>query len=207
MPPPCRSAGAARAPRNRSPQSRGPPTAAPRLHPAGAPHQPADGRLSELRLGPTAARLLSDADIAALFRRMFDLPPNSVPIVLNVDGSGTDSERPSTSSGHGPAEDDGHQAMMRQAISFAVRAVLIAAGRTPDPYLGGAYQGGQVFLTPAPGPRLYMRDHLNGRLESIALLATAPTQVDDYVNREATVRQSPTRGRPPGRRSGARARR
>ena len=69
MPPPCRSAGAARAPRNRSPQSRGPPTAAPRLHPAGAPHQPADGRLSELRLGPAAARLLTDADIAALFRR------------------------------------------------------------------------------------------------------------------------------------------
>ena len=32
--------------------------------------------------------------------------------------------------------------MMRQAISFAVKAVLIAAGRTPVPYRGGAYPGG-----------------------------------------------------------------
>ena len=30
---------------------------------------------------------------------------------------------------------------MRQAISFAVKAVLIAAGRTPDPYRRGAYTG------------------------------------------------------------------
>ena len=93
---------------------------------------------------------------------MFALPPTAVPIVLNVDIP----DRALTASFQaagasvaalylawpGLADDPGYQAMMRQAISFAVKAVLIAAGRTPDPYRGGAYPGGQVFLTPAPGP-------------------------------------------------------
>ena len=68
---------------------------------------------------------------------MFALPPTAVPIVLNVDIP----DRALTASvaalylaWPGPAENPGYQAMMRQAISFAVKAVLIAAGRTPDPY-------------------------------------------------------------------------
>ena len=51
--------------------------------------------------------------------------------------------------------------------------LLIAAGRAPDPYHGGAYPGGQAFLTPAPGPRLSLRNHSEGRLERFALLASA----------------------------------
>ena len=54
MPPPCRSAGAAPAPRDRSPPHRGPPTAAPRLHPAGAP-QP--GSPLAARVAPGVAPL------------------------------------------------------------------------------------------------------------------------------------------------------
>ena len=68
---------------------------------------------------------------------MFALPPTAVPIVLNVDVP----DRALSGGGRlrgGPlprvAENPGYQAMMRQAISFAVKAVLIAAGRTPDPY-------------------------------------------------------------------------
>ena len=52
----------------------------------------------------------------------------------------------------GAVADD--QDQIRPAISFAVKAVLIAAGRTPDPYRGVAYPGGQGFLAAAPGPRL-----------------------------------------------------
>ena len=76
---------------------------------------------------------------------------------------------------------------MWQAISFAVKAVLIAADRTQDPYRERAYPGGQVFLTPAHGSRLYLRDHLEGSLERFAFLATSPTRDEEYVNLVATV--------------------
>ena len=42
--------------------------------------------------------------------------------------------------------------MMRQAISFAVKAVLIAAGRTPDPYPEGPIRVGRYSLRPPPVP-------------------------------------------------------
>ena len=48
----------------------------------------------------------------------------------------------------------------------------------------------QVILTPAPGPRLYLRDHSEGRLERFALLATAPTRDEEYGNRVATIHKS-----------------
>ena len=65
---------------------------------------------------------------------MFDLPPNSVPIVLKVDVQ----DRVLTALRlWEPLEDAGHQAMMRQAISFALKTVLIAVGSTPDPYRRG----------------------------------------------------------------------
>ena len=69
---------------------------------------------------------------------MFDLPPNLVPVVLNVDVQ----DRVLTALRLWallgcPLEDAGHQAMMRQAISFAIKTVLIAAGRTQDPFRRG----------------------------------------------------------------------
>ena len=64
---------------------------------------------------------------------------------------------------------------------LAVKAVLIAAGHTPDPYRGGAYPVGASFFTPASRPCLNLRDHSEGRLARFALLATAPTRDVEYV--------------------------
>ena len=54
----------------------------------------------------------------------------------------------------------GHRAAIREVVGFAIQGDLIATGRTPDPYRGRAVPEGQeqVLLTPAPGPRLCLRD-------------------------------------------------
>lgn len=130
---------------------------------------------------------------------MFALPPEAVPIVLNVDtpdraltasfqAAGASVEALYFALSTPLAADPHYCQSLRQAISFTVKAVLIAAGRTPDPYRGAAYSEGQVFLTPAPGPRLYLRDHSDGRLERFALLATDPARAGAPGARVATVR-------------------
>ena len=45
-----------------------------------------------------------------------------------------------------------------------------------------------MFLTPAPGPRLYLRDHSEGRLVRVALQAAGPTREEANADRVATVR-------------------
>ena len=45
---------------------------------------------------------------------------------------------------------------------------------------------GRAFLTPVPGPRLYLRDLAEGRLERYALMVTRPDRTDD-AGRLATV--------------------
>ena len=52
--------------------------------------------------------------------------------------------------------------------------------------------GGAGIPYTRPGPRLYLRDHSEGRLERFALLAIAPTRDEEYVNSlsVATVRRS-----------------
>ena len=126
---------------------------------------PADGRLSELRLGLAYARLLTDADIAASFCRMFDLPPDSAPVVLTVNVPDRILTASFQTAGAcvaslylarpGPGDDAGLQAQIRQAISFAVKAVLDsssppAAPRTPT--TGEPIRGGRHSLLPPPVP-------------------------------------------------------
>ena len=53
----------------------------------------------------------------------------------------------------GPVDDPEHRAGLREALGFAIKGSLVAAGRTPDPYRGLAIPGGQVFLAPVPGPK------------------------------------------------------
>ena len=73
-----------------------------------------------------------------------------------------------------------------------------------------------MFLTPAPGPRLYLRDHSEGRLVRVALQAAGPTRDEANADRVATVRggfyfvpltDDPPPFHPTGRRVGTRARR
>ena len=71
---------------------------------------------------------------------------------------------------------------------LAVKAVLIAAGHTPDPYRGGAYPVGASFFTPASRPCLNLRDHSEGRLVRVALQAAGPTRDEANADRVATVR-------------------
>ena len=73
------------------------------------------------------------------------------------------------------------RAAIREAVGFAIKGVLIATGRTPDPYRGLAVPEGQgqVFLTPAPEPRLYLRDSTVGHLARFALMAMGPDRADD----------------------------
>ena len=47
--------------------------------------QPANGFLIRLWLGPAAARLLTDEELAAVLCRMFALPAGTAPMVLNAD--------------------------------------------------------------------------------------------------------------------------
>ena len=68
---------------------------------------------------------------------------------------------------------------MREAIGFAIKWALVATGRTPNPYRGLAFPEGRAFLTPAPGPRLYLRDPTDGRLERCALIGTGPDRAYD----------------------------
>ena len=92
---------------------------------------------------------------------MFDMPPDAVPIVLNVDVP----DRVLTASVQaagasvaalylawpGPGDGAGHQAQIRQAISFAVKAVLIAAGPHSGPLPRAGVPGGAGV--PYAGPR------------------------------------------------------
>ena len=97
-----------------------------------------------------------------MFGRLFALPAGTVPIVLNVDvpdraltaafqaaGAALAAIHPPCP---GPGDDPGHRAAIREAIGFAIKGVLIAAGRTPDPYRWHAFPEGRAFLTPAARP-------------------------------------------------------
>ena len=49
----------------------------------------------------------------------------------------------------------------------------------PDSYRGRAIPEGQVFRTPAPGPRLHVRDPTDGRLERFAIMVTGRDRAAD----------------------------
>ena len=133
-------------------------------------------------------RLLTDEELAALFCRMFALTAGTVPIVLNVDVPDSALTAAFQAAGAalaaiylpcpGPGDAPEHRAAIREAVGFAIKGVLIATGRTPDPYRGLAVPEGQgqVFLTIGPGRRLYLRD---GHLARFALMVTVPDQADD----------------------------
>ena len=93
--------------------------------------QPADGWLSELRL-------LTDADVAASFCRIFNLPPDAggkLKIVLDVDGP----DRVLTAS--------------IQAAGASVAARYLAGGRRRTPTAGGPTRGpGVPYARPRAPP-------------------------------------------------------
>ena len=116
--------------------------------------QHADGFLRRRRLGPSAARLPTDEEIAT-----FALPAGTAPIILNVDRALTAAFQAAVAAmtalclaSPEPGDAPEHWAAVREAVGFAVKWVLIAAGPTPDPYRGRAIPEGQVFLTTGPGP-------------------------------------------------------
>ena len=85
-----------------------------------------------------------------------------------------------------PGDAPEYRAAILEATGFAIQGVLIAIGRTPDPYRGLAVTEGQgqVFLTLAPGPRLYLWDSTVGHLVRFPLML--PDRADD-ANRLAAV--------------------
>ena len=122
-----------------------------------------------------------------MFCRMVALPVGRVPIVLKVDAP--DSALTAAFQAPvaalaatylpcpGPGDAPEYRAAIRRAVGFAIKGVLIVTGRKPDPYRGLAVPEGQgqVFLTPAPEPRLYLRDSTVGHLARFALMGTGPT--------------------------------
>ena len=117
--------------------------------PAGWPRwagfeQPADGSLRRIWFGPAAARLHTDEELAAVFCRMFALSAGTFPIVLNVDVPDRALTAAFQAAGAalaaiylpcpGPDDAPEHQAAIREAIGFAIKAVLLA-----DQYRGRAF--------------------------------------------------------------------
>ena len=128
---------------------------------------------------------------------MFALPAGTVPLVLNVDLPGRALTAALQAAGAalaairlprpGPGDAPERRAAIREAVGSAVRGVLIATGRTPDPHRGPAVTEGRgrVFLAPA-GPRLYLRDPTVGHLARFALMSTGAAWAD-YAERLAAV--------------------
>ena len=112
--------------------------------PVGGFEQPADGSLNRIWFGPAAARLLTDEELAAVFCRMFALSAGTFPIVLNVDVPDRALTAAFQAAGAalaaiylrcpGPDDAPEHQAAIREAIGFAIKAVLLA-----DQYRGRAF--------------------------------------------------------------------
>ena len=123
--------------------------------------------------------------------RMVALPAGRVPIVLKVYAPDRALTAAFQAAGAalaatylpctGPGDAPEYRAAIREAVGFAIKGVLIAAGRTPGPYRGLAVPEGQgqVFLTSTPGPRLYLWDSTVGHLAHFALIGTGPGRADD----------------------------
>ena len=124
-----------------------------------------------------------------MLRRMFALPPGTVPVVLTVDVRDRVLTVAFQAAGAamaalylaspGPGDAPEHRAGLREAVDFGIMEVLVAGGRAPDQYRGRANPEGQEFLTPAPGARLYICGAPQTRLERFALTVTGPDRAAD----------------------------
>ena len=141
---------------------------------------PLIGLQPRLWLGPASARLLTDADVAAMFCRMFALPPGTVSVVLDVDVPDqvlTAAFQPAgaAKAAHylaspGPGNAPEHRARLREPASPSRVPHRRRAQTRPVPW--PCHPRGQVLHVPAPGPRLYLRDPTDGRLGRFALMVS-----------------------------------
>ena len=144
--------------------------------------------------------------------RMFALPTGTVPVVLNADVPDRALTAAFQAAGvalaalyltcPGPGDAPEYRAAVREAFGFAIKGVLIAAGRTPGPYRARAIAEGQVFLS--PGPRLFLRDPTDGPPR--ALRAHGDGAGPGRQRRSPGEGRRGTRARPAGRARPLRAR-